>query len=103
MGWKAKFDVIELNKSDWIYRAKNPAGPFPAGTVVEVVWENGTTWPGTIAGDVVSWLVESDVAAEIPNDMRFSIMVRYPNLNGPEGAMLDYEWRMGRSVRITNN
>lgn len=100
LGWKADFDTIELNSGDWIYKVRNPAGPFPAGTIAEVLWANGTTWPATVTNDMLSWHVEAPEVASIPNDAEFRIMVRYPNLNDVTGSMYDYEWRIGRSRRI---
>lgn len=97
MGWRPQQDQILLTSGDWLYARRNPTGPFPPGTVIEIHWQTGEVWPGTIAADVVSWQVESAVAAAIAHGTPFEITVAYPRSGG---GTVDYVWRYGHALRI---
>jgi|GEM_PF-3184084 len=97
LGWKPIFDVIELTRGDWIFERSNPAGPFPPATTARVEWASGQNWDGAIAGNVVSWRVESAEADLIADNTDFTIWVRYPN--GVTETTDDYPWIYGRARR----
>ncbi|WP_280193543.1 DUF7264 domain-containing protein [Nocardia farcinica] len=94
LGWSPHRNHINLyTGADWILERTNPDGIFPPGTSIEIKWENGQTWPGSIDGDTVSWRVESATVALVPDQTEFTIWVRYPNAE--TSTTDDYPWIIG--------
>ncbi|WP_154606675.1 LtfC-like domain-containing protein [Rhodococcus sp. AQ5-07] len=97
MGWIPQFDTIELNEGDWLFERTRDEGPFPAGTIAEIKWANGTTWAGEITADRIAWRIESAIVATIHDRTTFTAWVRYPN--GNTGTTDDYPWIVGYAQR----
>ncbi|MBF6363226.1 hypothetical protein IU447_24220 [Nocardia farcinica] len=93
LGWTPLRYQINLTAGDWIFSRTNPDGVFPPGTAIEIKWGNGETWPGTVDGDTVSWRVESETVALVPQGTPFTIWVRYPN--AVTSSTDDYPWVIG--------
>lgn len=94
MGWTPYRNHINLCPGyDWIFSRTKEDGPFTAGTIVEIVWDNGVTWPATIEGDTASWRIEAAAVAAIPDGTGFEIAVRYPN--SATSTTDDYPWIIG--------
>ncbi|MGF7125001.1 DUF7264 domain-containing protein [Rhodococcus sp. BE178] len=99
LGWTPLDETIELTNGDWIFERTNEAGPIQPGTIIEIKWANGVTWPGTVDGATVKWRIESTActAAIIPDGTAFEIMVRYPN--AATSSTDDHVWMGGRAMR----
>lgn len=97
--WKPIYETLNLNKGDFLYQ-RSHTGTLPEGTAAEIVWANGVTWPASVAGNTVSWRVESeDCGPEvIPHGTRYDMLIRYPNPD--TGTADDFHWKTGRAHRV---
>lgn len=100
LGWSTLYEDIELTGGDWVFERTNAAGPFPADTTAEVKWKNGVTWPATVDGATVRWLVESEdcTPEDVPHETPFAIWVHYLNPLDP-AKTIDYPWIRGSAYR----
>lgn len=93
LGWEPRRLQINLTAGDWFLELTNSDGALPSGTVIEIEWATGQTWPALIEGDTVSWRVESETVALIPGGTAFTIWVRYPNT--ATSTTDDFVWIVG--------
>lgn len=98
LGWRPIPTTIFLSKdADYVDVFERKSGDWPSGTFVRIYWNAGATWPGTIAGNRVSWKVEAADAALIPHGTSFEIRVSYPD----GGEYSDYTWFVGKARRTS--
>ncbi len=99
IGWEPLPDNISLTNGDLIFTRTRDEGPIPGGTVIEIIWDDGPTWPATdITGNAVSWRIEAADHAEVADGQTFTIWVRYQN--GATETTDDYEWIKGSARRL---
>lgn len=98
IGWEPLRDIMSITNGDLIFRRYRDEGPIPAGTVIEIIWDDGPTWPATsIVGNMVGWRIEATELADIDSGDTFTIWVRYPN--GDTETTDDHEWIKGSAQR----
>lgn len=98
IGWEPLPDNISLTNGDLIFTRLRDEGLIPEETAIEIIWDDGPTWPATdISGNAASWRIEAADHAVIEDGDTFTIWVRYPN--GTTGTTDDYEWIKGSARR----
>jgi len=97
-GWKPIFEILDLNKGDFIYERTARAG-VPADSTAQIIWANDVTWDATVEGNTVSWRVEAEDCGPdvIPHGTAYDMFIRYPNPDTESEN--DFHWKTGRAHR----
>lgn len=98
IGWRPIYEVINLNKGDFVYSRTSPKA-LPPGTTAEIVWANGVTWLAEVDGNTVSWAVTGAAAgaAAVPHGTAYDKFIVYPT---GESTSQRFHWKTGRADRV---